>query len=198
MFYPGNAPTPTTNPQDGTLSVTVSMSVVLTNSGKPTADMVGLERDNGGHRYVLIVIDVFSKYALSVPVKPKDGKSVRDAFKSVLRSPKVVRTSDPRKFERLQTDKGKEFFNREFTSLMTQNGIHHVASVSDQKAALVEWFNWTLKNRIWTYLSAKRTKKLIDALLTILTSYNKSCQYIIRISPNNVTKDDKDRIWVRL
>ena len=37
------------------------------------ADIVGLERDNGGHRYVLTVIDVFSKYAWSVPVKTKDG-----------------------------------------------------------------------------------------------------------------------------
>ena len=154
--------------------------------------MVGLERDNGGHRYVLTVIDVFSKYAWSVPVKTKDGKSVRDAFKSVLRS------ADPRKPERLQTDKGKEFFNREFTALMTQNGIHHFASESFQKAAVVERFNRTLKTRIWTYLSAKRTKKWINALPAILTSYNGSYHRSIGMAPNNVTKDDEDRIWVRL
>ena len=74
-----------------------------------------------------------------MPVKTKDGKSVRDAFKSILRS------ADIRKPERLQTDKGKEFFNREFTALKTQNGIHHFASESDQKAAVVERFNQTLK-----------------------------------------------------
>ena len=33
------------------------------------ADMVGLQRDNNGNRYILTVIDVFSKYAWSVPVK---------------------------------------------------------------------------------------------------------------------------------
>ena len=92
------------------------------------ADMVGLQRDNTGNRYILTVIDVFSKYAWSVPVTNKDGKSIRDAFILVLTSANL------RKPKRLQTDKGKEFFNREFTSLMTTNCIHHFASESDQKA----------------------------------------------------------------
>ena len=65
-----------------------------------------------------------------MPVKTKDGKSVRDAFKSVLWS------ADTRKPKQLITDKGKEFFNREFTAWMTQNGILHFASESDQKAAV--------------------------------------------------------------
>ena len=46
--------------------------------------MVGRERDNNGPQYVMIVIDLFSKYAWSVFVKTKDVKSVRDAIKSVL------------------------------------------------------------------------------------------------------------------
>ena len=127
-----------------------------------------------------------------MPVKTKDGKPVRDAFKLVLRS------ADPRTPERLQTDKGKELFNREFTALMTQNGINHFASESDQKAAVVERLNRTLTTRIWTYLSAKRTKKWIDGLPAIITSYNKSYHRSIGMAPNNVTKDDKDQIWVRL
>ena len=155
-------------------------------------DMVGLQRENNGNRYILTVIDVFSKLAWLVPVKSKDGKSVRNAFKSVLTS------ADPRKPDRLQTDKGKEFFNRDFTGLMTQYGIHHFASESDQKAAVVERFNRTLKTRIWTYLSAKRTKKWVDALPAILNSYNGSYHRSIGMAPNKVTIDDDDRIWTRL
>ena len=45
------------------------------------ADMVGLQRENGGNRYILTVINVLSKFAWSEPIKYKDGKSVRDAFK---------------------------------------------------------------------------------------------------------------------
>ena len=62
------------------------------------ADMVGLQRDNNGNRYMLTVIDVFSKYAWSVPVKNKDGKFIRDAFKLVLTSANL------RKSDRLQTN----------------------------------------------------------------------------------------------
>ena len=89
--------------------------------------MVGLQRENNGNRYILIVFDVFSKFAWSKPVKNKDGKLVRNAFKSVLT------TADPRKPDRLQTDKGKEVFNRDFTGLRTKYGIYHFASESDQK-----------------------------------------------------------------
>ena len=156
------------------------------------ADMVGLTRDNGGLRYILTVIDIFSKFAWSVPVKNKDSKSVRDAFKTVLA------LADPRKPERLQTDKGKEFFNREFADLMRKNDIQHFASESDQKAAVVERFNRTLKTRIWTYLSAKRTKKWADVLPAIVSSYNGSYHRSIGMAPNKVTADDQDRIWTRL
>ena len=156
------------------------------------ADMVGLQRDNGGNRYILTVIDVFSKFAWGVPVKNKDAKSIRDAFK------RVLKFAEPRKPERLQTDKGKEFFNRDITDLMSKNGIYHFASESDQKAAVVERFNRTLKTRILTYLSAKQTKKLVDALPAILNSYYGSYHRSIGMAPNKVTQNDEEQIWTRL
>ena len=36
---------------------------------------------NKGHRYLLMVIDVFSKYGWIVPLKDKKGESVTEAFK---------------------------------------------------------------------------------------------------------------------
>ena len=76
-----------------------------------------------------------------MPVKTKDGKSGCDPFTSVLRS------ADPRKPERPYTDKGNEFFNRNVTSLMTQNGIHHFASQSDMKVAVVKRLYRKLKTQ---------------------------------------------------
>ena len=81
---------------------------------------------------------------------------------------------------------------------MNTNGIHHFASESDQKVAVVERFNRTLKTRIWTYLSAKRTTKLVVALPAILKSYNSSYHRSIGMAPNKVTTDDHDQIWTRL
>ena len=93
-------------------------------------DMVGLQRENTGNRYILTVIDVFSKFAWAEPLKNKDSKSVTSAFNAILDRAK------PRKPDRLQTgmcfntglllvsdmssethtDKGKEFFNKEFAA----------------------------------------------------------------------------------
>ena len=156
------------------------------------ADMVGQQRDNNGNQYILTVIDVFSKYAWSVPVKNKDGKSIRDAIKLVLTSAIL------RKPDRLQTDKEKEVFNREFTGLMTTNGIHHFASKSDQNATVVERYNRILSTRIWTYFNAKRTKRWVVALPVILKSYNVSYHRSIGMAPNKVTINDQDQIWTRL
>ena len=81
---------------------------------------------------------------------------------------------------------------------MTTNSIQHLASESDQNAAVVERFNRTLKTRIWTYLTAKRTIKWVVALHAILKSYNGSDHQRIGMAPNRVTIDYQDRIWTRL
>ena len=100
---------------------------------------------------------------------------------------------------------------------MKNNQTEHFASESDQKAAVVERFNRTMKTRIWvslesmyiltlyntficvqTYLSAKRTRRWIDVLPQILRSYNASYHRSIKMAPEDVTKEDEERIWVRL
>ena len=77
---------------------------------------------------------------------------------------------------------------------MTTNGIHHFASESDQKAAVVARFNRTLNTRIWTYLSAKRTKMWVNALPAIVNSYNGSYYRSIGMALNKVTNEDENKI----
>jgi len=66
------------------------------------ADLVEMKpfsKFNCGVRYLLTVIDVFSKYGWMLPLKDKTGKSVADAFKKIFKKSK-------RKPEKLCTDKG--------------------------------------------------------------------------------------------
>ena len=97
---------------------------------------------NGRMRYLLTVIDVFSKFAWAMPFHSKNAKAITAAFGQVLK------TANPSHPKRLQTDKGKEFFNSNFQTLMKRHGIQHFASESEQKAAVVERFNRTIKSRI--------------------------------------------------
>ena len=95
------------------------------------ADMQGIARQNGGMRYLLTVIDVFSIFACAVPVHSKDDMAITAAFGQVLT------IANPRYPKRLQTDKGKKFFNSNFQALMERHGIQHFATESEQKAAVV-------------------------------------------------------------
>ena len=122
------------------------------------ADMQGIARQNGGMRYLFTVIDIFFKFSCAVPVHFKDAKAITSAFDQVLIA------AHPRHPLRLQTEKGKEFFNSDFLALIKRNGIQHFASDSEQKAAVVERFNRTIKTRIWTYLSDRGTVRWVDAI----------------------------------
>ena len=102
------------------------------------ADIQGIARQNGGMRYLLTVIDVFSKFAWAITVNSKNAKAITKAFDQVLI------TANPRQPRRLQTDKGKKLFNLDFQALMKRHKIQHFASESDQKAAVVERFNRTI------------------------------------------------------
>ena len=76
------------------------------------ADMQGIAKQNGGMRYLLTVIDVFSKFAWAIPVHSNDAKAITTAFGQVLT------TANPRHPQRLQTDKGNKFFNSDFQALI--------------------------------------------------------------------------------
>ena len=74
-----------------------------------SADLVNMQwssRENKGFKYLLNVIDVFSIYAQSIPIKDKTEKSITDAFQ------KIVKTSGRTK--KLWVDQGTEFYNRVF------------------------------------------------------------------------------------
>ena len=81
------------------------------------ADMQAIARQNKGARYLLTVIDVFSKFAWVAPIKSKDAATVTEAFQQILAS------AAPRHPRRLQTDKSKEFFNSTFAGLMKRQYI---------------------------------------------------------------------------
>ena len=70
-------------------------------------DVRALRRFNDRYKYILTVIDVFSKFLHMVPLKTKTGAAVASAFESVLRDPRYRRPR--RRPIWIRTDKGKEF-----------------------------------------------------------------------------------------
>jgi transposase InsO family protein len=156
------------------------------------ADMQLLSRYNKGNKYILTCIDVFSKYAWAIPVQSKSAVSMVAGFKELFKE------AGQRKPKRLQTDQGKEFLCAPVQALLKQHGIVHFSSFSDQKAAVVERFNRTLRDRISAYQSKTNTKSYMKVLPRILKAYNASWHRSIKMAPRDVLPKHENKIWTRL
>ena len=109
------------------------------------------------------------------------------AFKAILERVK------PRRPERLQTDKGKEFYNAQFKKVL--GNIEHFSSESDQKAAGVERWNRTLKSMMFRYMRHKNTEKWTDILQHFVDSYNVSKHSRLGTSPSEALKMDNAQLY---
>ena len=77
-------------------------------------DVQKLKKYNKGVNYLLTVVDVFSKYAWVVPIKQKTGLQVASALTALFKTSK-------RSPQKLQTDDGKEFYNKHVTKVLKDN-----------------------------------------------------------------------------
>jgi len=68
------------------------------------ADVSNISKQNDGVKFLLIVIDVFSRFLYVEPVKKKTGKEVLKAFQDVTTRSKIPK--------RMRSDKGSEFNNK--------------------------------------------------------------------------------------
>ena len=84
--------------------------------GADLADMQLISKFNKGFRFLLCVIDIFSKYAWVVPLKDKKGVSIVDAFQKIL-------DDSNRKPNKIWVDKGSEFYNSSFKKWFKDNEI---------------------------------------------------------------------------
>lgn len=129
-------------------------------------EMIPWANQNKGYRYILMVIDVFSKRAWAIPLKNKTGNEVTKAMTSVF-------TSNPKHIPRnLHTDEGKEFYNQSFQRLMKTHGINHYSTFSKMKASIVERFNRTFLNKLWPQFNLQGSHKWLHHLQPIILQYN--------------------------
>ena len=143
------------------------------------ADLVEMQewsKQNKGYRYMLNVIDVFSKYAWSIPLKDKKGITVLDAFK------RIVKQSG-RAPEHLWVDEGKEFYNKDMTGWLKENNIIRYSTHGEHKSAVVERFNRTLKEIMWKRFTAENTRNWIDLIDKLLIEYNNRIHSTIGMTP---------------
>ena len=165
---------------------------VDTNWQADLADMKNLSTKNKNYKYLLTVVDVFSKYGWAVPIKNKKPETVAVAFLSILKK-------SGRRPWWLYTDRGNEFVGRPFREMLNDRGITLVlANSPDIKAPNVERFNRTIKTRLWKYFTQRKTLKYLDVIQSIVDGCNRSYSRPIGCPPVEVTRKNENEIRKRL
>jgi len=93
-------------------------------------DLSSLAPQNDGMRYLLTCINVFWKRCWAIPVRTKYARDVTRAFETVLEDGKC---------NMVQCDKGTEFLNSAFQTMLKRHGIKfYTSEKEDLKTAVVE------------------------------------------------------------
>lgn len=142
-------------------------------------EMIPYAKENKGYKYILIVINCFSKFVWALPLKTKSGSEVSRAMDQIFQQ------KHPNNF---QTDMGLEFYNKDLKKVLKKYNINHYSSFSEKKASIVERVNRTLKNKMWKDFNFYGHYKWIDLLANVVNEYNHTKHRTTGMKPVDVKK----------
>ena len=132
--------------------------------------------NNKNYRYVLVVIDNFSKYGWTIPLKNKNAQTIKDSFENILinskRSPNLI-----------ETDHGKEFYNKIFQNFLNKNNIKLYSRNTSLGAVFAERFNRTIRDLLKKPVFERADSNWIDILPKITKQFNNRVHTSTKLTP---------------
>lgn len=153
--------------------------------------MTKFAKENAGYKYILNVIDTFSKFVWAQPLKKKDAASVSNAFETII---KRARKNNHQSCDLLHVDKGREFVNSGFKLMLKKYNIKMYHTENEEKSAIVERFNRTLNEKLKFNFHINNNFRWTNILQPILDTYNNTFHHTIQIAPNQVNKTNEKEI----
>lgn len=148
-------------------------------------DMIKFSRWNKGYKYILTIINCFTKLAFALPIKTKSGLEISKVLDPILQMYPM---------KHFQTDQGTEFFNSYVRNLLKKYNINHYHTFSDKKASIVERFNRTLKSKMWIMFSEQGNYHWLSNLQSLVFKYNNTVHRTIGLKPIDVTKHNERKV----
>ena len=144
--------------------------------------------DNKEYSYILVCIDVFTRFLFTKPLKALRGVLVRDAYTEIFllnEEPKTIRT-----------DHGSEFVNQVMKSFFKEKRIKHYLTSNEIKTSHGERVIQTLRMRIARLFKASNSFNWVDNLEDVTRGYNDSIHSALNSSPNTaMCSTDKTELW---
>lgn len=152
-------------------------------------DMQKYSRNNKGFKFILAVIDCFSKFAWCIPIKRKTPNEIIRGFDEIF-------SSSDRRPIKIQSDKGREFVNKHVKVYFAEKDIQFFTTRDPAiKAAICERFIRTIKAIIYKYFTYTKTNKYDDVLQSLVFLYNNRHHSSIGIAPANVNENNILQTW---
>ena len=133
-------------------------------------------KNNRNYRYVLIIIDNFSKFGWTIPLQNKNAQIVKDSFENIIISSK-------RKPNLIESDRGKEFYNNFLQDFLDKNNIKLYSRNSSYGAVFAEGFNRTIRDLLKKIVFENGDGDWIDVLPTKTKQYNKKIHSSTKLTP---------------
>jgi len=152
------------------------------------ADMQSLASENSNFKYILCVIDIFSKKAWGEPLKNKKSATVATALQKIF-----ARAEYPLK---LRHDRGREFLGPEVRKLLKDNNVTQIVTDNEEtKCAVIERFLRSLKERMHRYFTHFGVQQYDHILQDLFLAYNDTEHTAIGRKPNEVNSRNIKEVY---
>jgi len=146
---------------------------------------------NRNFKYIMVLIDVFSKRAWAQPMKRMQELDAMLAMEKMLKMvPDTPRT--------IISDLGTEYYNSKMKALFSRLGVKHYSIRGPHKACVAERFIKTIKGRLERYFWEKNTHNWVDVLQLFIDNYNETYHRSIKMAPNEVTEQNRKQVFSNL
>ena len=131
--------------------------------------------NNRRYRFVLVIIDNFSKCGWTVPLKNKNAQTIKDSSEIIL-----ITSKKPNSIE---TDRGIEFYKNIFQNFLNSNNIKIYSRKSSFGSVFAERLNRTIRDLLKRQVFEEGDGNWIDILPTITKQYNKRVHSSTKLTP---------------
>ena len=135
----------------------------------------------------LLVMDNFSKFGWTIPLKNKYAQTITDAFWQIIKTSR-------RKPNLLETDDGKEYVNKIFSDFLDTNNIKRYSRYTDKGVVFAERFYRTIRNLLKKPVFEQGNADWISELPSVIEAYNNTHHNSIKMTPIQASKKINEKI----
>ena len=141
---------------------------------------------NERFRYIFIRIDNFSNDLWAILLKNKNSQTITLEFSNML-------TTSKRSPLKIESDRGKKWYNSVFQNFLKNKKIQHYARLTDKGPSIAERVNRTIRNLKKKPVFEKGNANWLSELPSVIKQYYNTIHNSIKITPFEASKKSNEK-----